>query len=90
MKKFRFVTDCVSARGRDIQAMVDQSIDVSIRTFAKYCDIKEIAEQLGYATNKKNGLTLADDYAVRFSRSKYKGKRCYYLTHSSIEYVFVA
>ena len=32
---------------------------------------------------------IKDDFAVGFWRSRYEGKRCYYITHSGIEYIFM-
>jgi len=35
------------------------------------------------------GFHIKDDWAVSFCKSKYKGKPCYYIVHSGIEYIFL-
>lgn len=85
----RFIGDCTYLRGRDITEMTDNSIEVTARTFRKNIgseEYKRLQADLGYGDCP--GLTLASDYAVSFYRSKYKGRRCYYVDHSGIEYVF--
>ena len=91
MIKFYLSENCVSAKGELIRTMVDCSVDVSYSTIRKHCvDLKEFEESLGYVRNPKKGLTIWDDYAVSFHRSKYKGKRCYYIVHSAIEYIWMS
>ena len=87
MKEFTYVNNCISAQGLDITDMVDQAIQITVRTFAKHCDYREASAMLGYGDCP--GLTLANDYAVTFHKSKYRGKPCYYICHSAIEYIYL-
>ncbi len=88
MKKYRFITDCVSANGESISRMVDQAREVSFETFRRRTDWKPIAKALGYAVGSEPGLHLGDDALVRFYRSKFEGRPCYFMDWSRIEYVF--
>lgn len=80
MKPFTFVTDCVSANGRDITEMVDSAREITYRTIATYCDLESVFPH--------SNPPLSRDWAVRFYKSKYRGRLCYFVVHSAIEYVF--
>ena len=84
MNKMQYVTSCVSAKANDIIEMVDDAREITLQTFARHVDVKEVSFMLGYDRQ----FPLSRDYHVRYFRSKYKGKRCYYVDHSSIEYVY--
>lgn len=65
--------------------------DVSYEQFAKQCHgLPAWAEQMGYSKNpgKSGNLTLRKDWAVSYHRSKYNGVKCYFLVHSTIEYIW--
>ena len=79
MKEYLFETDCVSANGDDIIDMVDEAREITVATFLKHADVDPT----------EWGVDLRKDYHVRFYKSRYKGKPCYFLDHSSIEYVYV-
>jgi len=84
-----YVGCCVQLNGRHITDMVDQSRTIANRTFRKHIT-KEQYNQLELSLGYRNGcgLYLSTDFAVNFSRSKYRGRRCVYVTWSAIEYVF--
>ena len=91
-----FLTPCMtwggvagSDPGRDIQAMVDQSKDISRATFMRHCRLGEIPEMLGYCRHASQGLTMAADWYVSYHRSRFCGVPCYYFVWSSIEHIFV-
>lgn len=86
-RSYVYVTNCVQAAGHDIQAMVDDSRDITRRTFLRYVDKASLAElerDLGYGS----WLHMASDWHVSYSRSRYRGRPCVYFTQSAIEYVF--
>lgn len=83
---FTFETDCVHSDGESISAMVDASRDITARTFGRYVSIREVNQRLGYTGT---GLTVSKDWAVSFSKSRYRGKRCVYVTWSAIEFIWV-
>lgn len=82
----KYIGCCVELNG--INEMVDQSIDISYRTFMKHVkNVAEIFPQYDWSQKPKN-LTLKQDCYVSYHRSKYRGKRCYYICHSAIEYIW--
>lgn len=93
MPKFQLAFTCVDCSMADVDslhAMMDAAIDITFKTFAKHCDWRALAQQLGYAVGPAKGLLhIKDDYTVHFKRSKWKGKRCYYIDWSRIEHVFL-
>ena len=90
MKTYHYHTNCCCSTADDICPMVDSAIDITYDTFIKHVPWHEIADIFPfYCWNGRNGLHIKSDYTVSFHRSKFKGKRCYYIRHSAIEYVFV-
>jgi len=87
-EKYQFHIDCVHARGADILAMTDGAREISFATFARRCNTFQLLHDLGYAVAGEKGLHVKDDYHVSFYRSRYRGRCCYYMDQSSIEYVF--
>lgn len=47
------------------------------------------ARQQGYAVGSERGLHLKDDGCVRYYRSTFRDKPCYYIDWSSYQYVWV-
>jgi hypothetical protein len=88
-----FVTNCVNSDGRSIIDMTDRGREVSYNLLKKHCQgLRQWEQEQGYAKDgspRSKGLTLRNDYAVRFYKSKYKGKECYYIDWSAIEWVWV-
>jgi hypothetical protein len=89
-KKYTYETNCVDAKGEDIEKMVDLSTEITWDEFKKNVSIDEIKYLFGgvYDYGGGSGLKIQNDYAVSFHKSKYRGKPCYYIDHSSIEYIF--
>lgn len=86
----RYVICCVDASDRDITEMTDQSVRVGYQTMMRHCiGLREWAKRMNYSYRKNQGLTLKEDWHVSFCRSKYRGKLCYYVVHSAIEYIWV-
>lgn len=88
MKEYHYYGSCVEQSGDDINAMRRNSpVEVSYRTFLKYCDIASWAKDAGYG--RDTGLHLSRDWHVGFYKSTFKGKSCYYLVHSAIEHIWI-
>lgn len=86
-----YVTNCVQSTERAITDMVDNSRDITRRTFLKHVhreDLARIAEEMGYAKHPRQGLTLAADWSISYHKSQYRGRPCVYLCWSAIEYIF--
>jgi len=84
-KPFHYEICCVNANGDDISEMVDRSRPITYRTFFKHVSKEEVLELFPVYGD---GLTIKQDWAVQYARSRYQGRPCYYLIHSAIEYVF--
>lgn len=86
----RYLTDCVSANGDDITAMVDQAREVSYRTARAKIGEYGLSIVFGQYDwrHRPRDLTLKHDWHVRYYRSRYRGKPVYYVVHSAIEHVF--
>jgi Tfp pilus assembly protein PilV len=90
---FRYHTCCCAAgvTAEDIEAMRKQSREVTLGTFRRHCrDLISWEAHNGYDTlDDRGGLRLKNDWHVAYYRSVYQGKRCYYLVHSAIEYIWL-
>jgi hypothetical protein len=82
------VTTCAGADGDDIQDMIDNSIEVTYPTILHHCEgFKEWIRSMGYGRGKRRWIQ--NDWSVSYHKSHYKGRPCYYVKHSAIEYVWV-
>lgn len=86
----RFRYSCVSPRSlRELDFIIDNSREVTYQTVRKHIgseNMKELSSSLGY---DDCDLTLEDDYAVSFHKSKLPdGSSVYYVRHSAIEYIY--
>lgn len=95
MVRMNFQYSCVSPKDiEELNHIIDNSREVTYKTFRKYVETESfnnIKEGLGYTKQLYNdcGLTIENDYAVSFHKSKtIEGKPVYYLRHSAIEYIF--
>ncbi len=71
-------------------SMIDDAIDITYRTFFQYVSLEMVSRGLfDYAMHPRGGLTLKNDWHVSYHRSKFGEKRCYFLQHSGIEYIFL-
>lgn len=85
----KYLTCCVNSTGEVIQDMVDRPREITYRTLLKYVSIEHLLETFPcYVKYKSMGLTINTDYGVSFCKSTYKGRKCVYVTHSGIEYIF--
>lgn len=83
--KLVYTACCVSSTANAIDDMIDQSREITYKTFIKYVDCKELLNMFCEGFGWKS---LKRDYHVRYFKSVYMGKPCYYLDHSSIEYIW--
>ena len=98
---FQFETTCINSTAEAIWDMTDNDKEVTWKTFVKHvplASIKDIFPMYSYRGEMYNpdtgelkiGFHIKDDWAVRFAKSRYKGKPCYFIQHSAIEYVWTA
>ena len=89
MKNYHYETSCVRSTAKLINAMTEQARPVTLRTLRRRCqDLPQWERDMGYVTGNQIGLHLKDDWAVRFYRSRYNGRPCYFIHHSSSEHIW--
>ena len=81
---------CVSPKSlRELEFIIDNAREITYETFIKHVnkeDLADLKQDLGYG---RHGLTLKNDWAVSYHKSKLpNSKPVYFLCHSCIEYVF--
>ena len=97
---FEYETCCVHSTAEWINDMVDHAREVTWETFRKHVhwtQVRDIFPQYSYQGETYNpdteeltiGFHIRRDWAVGFWKSKYRGRRCYYIVHSGIEYIWV-
>ncbi len=87
--KFKYETNCVDCGdGGAIQEMADEEIRIKYDTMRKRCDgLMGWAKSHGYVVSG-DGLKLKDDCLVGFYRSNFKGRPCYFIRRSGIEFIW--
>lgn len=92
---YEYETSCVDCpppnAGEDLLAMIDRARDVSYRTMLKHCPtLREWAREKGYGPMNQGGfgLFLQNDPCVSFAKSVFRGKPCYFVTWSAIEFIW--
>jgi len=96
---FEFETDCVHSTAEKINAMVDSSRQITWRTFRANVPVslvRDVFSFYSYHQEKYNPVMgeltapmhIKDDRCVGFHSGHYDGRKCYYITHSGIEYIF--
>ena len=90
-KTYYYQACCIDCTARAIHEMVDQARKVKIATFERHCVNFDEWKNMepDSSENNQGFMKLEDDYAVSFHKSKYLGRPCYYMVHSSIEYIWV-
>ncbi len=97
MVKYRYFQSCVDFVGDEVEhllAMLDSEseTEATLATLRRNCGTAAIgdwAKQHGYERSKRRGLTMANDFAISYHRSIYRGRRCYFIRWSAIEFIWV-
>jgi hypothetical protein len=92
VSRYHYLTCCVSSVAHHIDAMVDRAREVTYGHARRLIDPEawwQFMANQGYEIQRgRHGLTMRNDYAVRYFTSIYRGRRCCYIVHSAIEYIF--
>jgi hypothetical protein len=97
MPELHYTNNCVNWPKHDVEAdgglcdMVDKAVEVTRKTFLQHVnrvDLRNLERSLGYVDHPTQGMTMAGDYHVSYSRSKLHGETVYFMPHSAVEYVF--
>jgi hypothetical protein len=93
MPTYRFETDCTAIPKddvEDLQALIDGAREVSYDTLVRRVGretVKEVFSQYDWSRRGED-LRLKNDWHVRYHVGRYKGRKCYFIVHSAIEYLF--
>jgi len=90
------LTECVarctdrSTKASELEELIDRGSQVTFKTFFRHVSLEAVSDLLGYAYGRSTGpgLHLRNDWHVRFYKSKFRGRPCWYLDWSAIEHVF--
>jgi hypothetical protein len=88
---YQYETCCVNIDRKDVNKLcecIDNAKEITYNTFKKYIgleQVKSLMDDFGYTGS---GLHIKNDYHVAYFKSKFKGKKCVYVTWSAIEYIF--
>jgi hypothetical protein len=101
---FEYETNCTYPsftydKGKAIADMVERARKITWRTFSKHVhwtSVRRLFKLYSYRGEHRSPLTgeltvpfhIKDDWAVGFYKSVYRGRACYFINHSSIEYIF--
>ncbi len=89
---FRYVGNCTDqSTAPHLQSMMDEAKEITYRTFVKAIGLDNMRSIFGdYAWGYQRGnIRMKNDPYVRYFRSNFDGKPCYYVRHSGIEYIFI-
>ena len=92
MRRTFYIGSCVELPGEHITEMVDAARQITYRTFMAHVDrgiMESLFPEYNWPGKPGNfGLWLCNDWHVSYYRSTYRGRRCYFIEHSAIEYIF--
>jgi hypothetical protein len=84
-KNYTIDGNCIGADEDAINEMEEAAVSVSLATIQRHCvGVSDWAREAGYG----RAFPLSKDWAVSYHRSTYKGRRCYYINHSRIFYIW--
>jgi len=86
---YTYFTCCVNADGDSIQDMIDVASDIEASTFFRHVSRMDVYDILGGGGVYSRKFPIIKDWHVRYHKSKYQGKPCYYVVWSCIEFVFI-
>jgi hypothetical protein len=90
MKKYRLAFSCVSAPDVEkLREMIDDARDITRRTFLTHVPRHELARVFESYGFERGYVPPDGDCFVHYQRSRYDGRRCYFFTWSSIEFVYL-
>ena len=82
-----YLINCVGSDAQSIEKMTDKAKEISYKELLTFVTEKQIFELFPFYKDLEN-LTIESDYTTAFYKSKYKGKKCVFIEHSRIEYIF--
>jgi hypothetical protein len=87
-KSVTFVGTCVHLRPKDLDAYDDSARDIGYNRFRYYVGDEVIDELNSAPAYRGSGLTIKKDYAVSYSRGKWRGRWAVCMMWSSIHHIW--
>ncbi len=81
---YTYTTDSIQANERDIHRMRIFAREITYSSMNKRCDLIHFAIAYGL----KSGEELANYPKVKFCKSAYCGRRCYYVAIDGVKYIW--
>ena len=91
MQEYTLHTTCVTAQPDDLDAMLESGRQIKRASFMARVSARELQRffpQYRWYGIPDSSLNMMHDYHVTYWSGMWRGKRCYYLIHSAIEYIF--
>lgn len=91
-KTFHYLTSRFDVPPQDMPGltnMIRNACQINLEGFRRHCHTADWERRMGYSRIRGSGLLLRNDWHVRYYRSAWKGRPCYYAVHSAIEYIWV-
>jgi hypothetical protein len=91
--RYSYAGCCIDSDAESITDMTERERSVSFRTILKHVGIEALARVFpSYdwrgSTHAAGGLHMRNDWHVSYHKSWYRGRRCYYVRWSAIEFIF--
>jgi hypothetical protein len=90
-ESYRYAGNCTGLAADDLHDMMDKARQVTYSTFVKAIGLDQLRELFAdYGWGHQRGFVrMKTDPHITYYRSIFKGKHCYYVRESGIEYIFV-
>lgn len=88
---FEYWGNCINSNANDINSMVDSARRVTWKTFKrKVDDAKRFLKDIGATFKETTDKDIEDSDWIAFNKGIFKGKPCYFVEWSAIEWIFVS
>ena len=78
------------ATADELHDMQERSREITLATFRRRTNLNHVAPTLGYVSGRnKAGVRIEKDPYIKFYRSTFRGKPCYWLDWSRIDHIFL-
>ena len=87
----RFLGTCVGASAKDLDKYTQTEHDVDHRGMRRYftrAEYKALSEQFRYEVDPRAGLTMKNDWHIRYGRGRYRGQSVICIYHSQIHHFY--
>lgn len=91
-QRFSYLGNCTNSHvASGLEDMMDSAEEISYEEMLSVLGKQELSHhfpQFDWSSRPRD-LTMKNDYAVSYYKSTFRGKPCYYIRESGIEYIFV-